>query len=401
MSPSFTDGGSANMLMLHNVHVLGQGLRDISVDGETISQVRVSNSSGEKDAAISFHFDQCLVFPGLINSHDHLHFNSFPRLGHRTYADYVEWGADIHAADREQIDAVLKIPMPLRARWGLYKNLLNGVTTVVHHGERMPVATDLIKVFNRCHSLHSVRQERRWRWRLNKPWAKPWPFVIHAGEGTHAAARAEIDTLLRWNLLKRSLVAIHGVAMTPAQARFFAALIWCPASNDFLLKATADIPRLSEHTAILFGTDSTLTASWNLWEQLRYGRGLGLLRDEALMASLATTPARAWGLRDRGQIKEGFQADIVIARPKKPAADFQSWFDLNPEDLVLVMQAGRILLCEEDRYLQAAKAGLMSSPCSRIIVGGSVKYVAGDLPELMAEIRRYMPEAAFPARTVD
>ncbi|HVW16604.1 MAG TPA: hypothetical protein VHB54_22430, partial [Mucilaginibacter sp.] len=37
-----------------------------------------------------------VIFPGLINSHDHLDFNLFPALGDRRYQNYTEWGEYIH-----------------------------------------------------------------------------------------------------------------------------------------------------------------------------------------------------------------------------------------------------------------------------------------------------------------
>ena len=125
------------MISLRGVRLIGQGVRDIDVAGEAIASIRAP----EKNTASStgLRFEGALAFPGLINSHDHLDFNLFPRLGNRTYANTAEWSADIQTADRRIIDAVRKVPKALRTQWGLYKNLMNGVTTVVHHGERLRI----------------------------------------------------------------------------------------------------------------------------------------------------------------------------------------------------------------------------------------------------------------------
>src|SRR5271155_2288372 len=37
-----------------------------------------------------------LILPGLINAHDHLDFNLFPKLGGRTYPNAKAWAADIN-----------------------------------------------------------------------------------------------------------------------------------------------------------------------------------------------------------------------------------------------------------------------------------------------------------------
>ena len=179
-------------------------------------------------------FDNALVFPGLINSHDHLDFNLFPALANTRYHNYRDWGWDIHKKNKAEIDDILKIPQPLRTLWGIYKNLLNGFTTVVNHGEWLDTKDAPITVFQQCHNLHSIGFEPNWRWKLNRPTKTKWPFVLHVGEGTDLTAHQEITQLIKWNLFDRPLIGIHGVAMTEEQAAHFQALIWCPASNYFL-----------------------------------------------------------------------------------------------------------------------------------------------------------------------
>src|SRR5262249_24464239 len=158
------------------------------------------------------------------------------------------------ASNKAAIDAVMRIPQPLRILWGVYKNLLNGFTTVVNHGDRLSIPDGLISVFQDCHCLHSVGFERNWRWKLNRPLRDSQPVVLHVGEGTDALAGEEIDRLLRWNLFGRSLIGVHGVAMSEEQAAGFRGLVWCPTSNYFLLGRTAPVGRLKDRVPILFGT---------------------------------------------------------------------------------------------------------------------------------------------------
>src|ERR1041385_6225624 len=193
------------MLILHDVHTIEDGLKDVAIEDGAITNINSSTKGNRANNETHFYFNDALVFPGLINSHDHLDFNLFPKLGNRIYRNYVEWGRDIHAVNRKEIAAVLKVPGELRWQWGVYKNLLNGVTTVVTHGPRLSCSDAAVTVFQKCYNLHSVMQEARWRWRLNRPIAMPWPYVIHVGEGTDAGAQEEIETLLRWNLFKRRL----------------------------------------------------------------------------------------------------------------------------------------------------------------------------------------------------
>jgi len=378
------------MISLHGVHVIGQGIKDINIEGKTIASILPRDRDAGRKQSIHFQFEAAIAFPGLINSHDHLDFNLFPRLGNRIYSNCVEWGADIHEANRATIDAILKIPKRLRTQWGLYKNLFNGITTVVHHGERLEIDDPVIDVFQQDNVLHSVQQERRWKLKLNKPFAGRRPFVIHAGEGTDAQATRDIDTLMRWNLLRRELIGVHGVAMTPKQAGAFAGLVWCPDSNYFLLGRTADIPRLQEKTSVVFGTDSTLTASWNLWEQLRLARKLGMMTDRALFESMTETPAAVWRLPGKGVLREGAQADIVVARwTSKAGDDLEGWFAINPADILLVIQSGKVRLCDE-------LVGVPTGTFCKIDVQGATKFVEGNARGLMAKIKEYAPEVVFP-----
>ena len=100
--------------------------------------------------------------------------------------------------------------------------------------------------------MHSIQFEKYWPLKLNNVFAKKQPYVIHAGEGTDAMAHKEIDTLIKINFFKKSLFAVHGVAMDEEQAKNFKGLVWCPDSNFFLLNATADIKRLKTKTTDSF-----------------------------------------------------------------------------------------------------------------------------------------------------
>lgn len=357
----------------------------ISVKDGKIAQV-LPGYFHDKAGDLNLTFDNAIVFPGLINSHDHLDFNLFPPLAGRVFKNYTEWGAYIHVKYKDIIESVLRIPEPLRIQWGIYKNLLCGITTVVNHGKRIKAPNDLITVFQNCQSIHSVHFEKRWRLAVNNPLKKNWPVVIHCGEGTDDLASKEIDQLIRSNMLKRSIVAVHGVAMNEEQTKQFKALVWCPESNYFLLNKTAPIDHLRKHLPILFGTDSTLTGDWNIWNHIRKGSQTKLLSDQELFYSLTISPANAWGL-NTGAIAEGMDADIVISKA-------ESFFAADPQNILLVMHKGHISLFDET-LLPYVKAININEYCT-IKIGNSIKYVKGNLRELMDKIKQFYPEVGFP-----
>ena len=383
-------------MILYNVHTVGgETQENIYIQNGLIAAV--TNDSKKIPAAkspVHLHFTDALVFPGLINSHDHLDFNLFPQLGNKVYSNYTDWGMDIHKNNSKEIKAVMKIPAHLRIQWGLYKNLLNGITTVVNHGKQIKTNHNYIHVFQSCHTLHSVAFERWWKYRLNLPFAKKLPYAIHVGEGTDAAANNEINTLLRWNLFKRKLIGIHGVAMNAKQAAHFDALVWCPASNYFLLNATANIKELKKNVPVLFGTDSTLTASWSFWDQLRQARQTGVLTDNELFDAITSTAARTWNIPG-GTITTGSAADIVVAK-KKAANTMDGFYAINPEDMLLVLQQGKVRLFDAGIKEQLTDEGLDIRNFNTAIIGGITKYVWGNIGALINTIKTYYPGVTVP-----
>ena len=380
-------------MILNNLLPVGSGgIINIRIDDAKITEVSDSVIN-DRATSLELAFDNAIVFPGLINSHDHLDFNLFPQLGDKVYNNYTEWGKYIHQNYKTEIAQVLKIPAVLRAQWGIYKNLLCGVTTVVNHGEKLGTANDLITVFEQTHCLHSVRFEKNWRFKLNNPLKRSLPINIHAGEGSDGAAADEIDQLISWNLLRKKLIGVHAVAMSAKQARKFDAIVWCPQSNYFLLNKTAPVDMLSEHTTTLFGTDSTLTSNWNIWNHLQTAREIGLLSDEYVYSSLTNKAADVWQLNS-GKIEAGKDADIVVAKKREGLTSYDAFFAVKPEDLLLVMHKGQVRLADETIAAQLDKAVLKGF--SKININGACKYVEGDLPQLISSIQRYNPEAKFP-----
>jgi cytosine/adenosine deaminase-related metal-dependent hydrolase len=375
-------------MLLQNLHIIGHDtVKDLRIGNDKIHEITSSLTSLNDEMRLDF--SNAIAFPGLINSHDHLDFNLFPQLGNQVYKSYREWGEDIQKNDMEIIESVLGVPEEIRIKWGLYKNLVNGFTTVVNHGKHVEISNPFINVFQECHSLHSVR-EKGWKFKLNRPFAGTQPFVIHVGEGVDQAAFEEIDELLRWNLFKRKIIAVHGVSMDMRQAAAFEALVWCPDSNLFMLNATARVDKLKQETKILFGTDSTLSAEWNAWEHIRLARETEMLNDDELFQSLTILPAGTWGLNGRGVLAEGKKADIVIARVKNGKKNMDDFFQLNPEDILLVACGGKIVLFDESLHsLLSNLTG--TNQFGELIVNGCTKWVIGNPGALIKEIKNYFP----------
>jgi cytosine/adenosine deaminase-related metal-dependent hydrolase len=345
------------------------------------------------------HFENAIAFPGLINSHDHLDFNLFPQLGNRLYNNYVEWGHDIHESNKDIINKVAKIPIGLRVKWGVYKNLINGVTTVVNHGELLNEDDNLITVFEKYHFIHSIQFQKDWRYKLNRPLVTKQPFVIHIGEGVDAGSADEIQLLTKWNLFKRDLIGVHGIAMNERQATHFKGVVWCPASNYFMTGRTAQVDHLKNSTKIVFGTDSALSATWNLWDHIVMIRNKQFATDKEIFEMLTSAPADLWQFNDRGKLDSGRRADIVIARKSNNQDGLRSFHSVTPESILMVLHKGEIKLFDAELLPQLNNQHLPLNNFSRIYIDGSCKYVYGNLPELIDQVHSHCPEVNFPIET--
>lgn len=385
-------------MILSGLRICGkEGAWDIEVRNGLIQSISCSDTQDtQRKTEARIDLPEALAFPGLINSHDHLDFNLFNKLGSRIYSNYVEWAHTIHKSYPREIEDIIRIPRSLRVKWGEYKNLLNGFTTVVHHGDYLKIDNPMIDIVQSSLSLHSVRFEKNWRWKINRPSIRKKIVTIHVGEGTDENSTIEIDELIRGNIFKRTLVGVHAVAMTNQQAKNFKALVWCPASNHFLLGQTAPVDRLSQHTRIVFGTDSTLTSDWNCWTQIREARSTNMVSDQQLFDILTVTPANVWNLSNQGAISPGNLANLVIAKKPDSNRDWNSFFSLNPKDLLLVIHRGFIRLYDQSIKTSLFTAGLQPNDFGMIHFGQSTKFVPRELPALAQEIKKLHPKIVLP-----
>ncbi|HSZ32973.1 MAG TPA: amidohydrolase family protein [Puia sp.] len=382
-------------MFLNNVTPINESRPiQIVISGEKIFKIEASSKQTPVSSE-QINFTSATVLPGFINSHDHLDFNCFPVLGQRKYSNYTEWGKYIHKVYKEHIDSILRIPQQLRTEWGIYKNLLAGVTTVVNHGSYLKIENPLINVYQKSQNLHSVWFENNWKWKLNNPFLKSKDCIVHTGEGADQQSSDEIDRLLKYNLFKRNLVGVHGVAMNSNQAKHFKGLVWCPESNKVLLNKHADIGTLKRHTNIIFGTDSTLTGNWNFWHHLRLARSLHLVDDSELFSMVTSSPAQLWNLNS-GELTAGRDADLVIVKKKMGAPNWDDVYRTNPEDILLIISKGKIRLYDKALQSQLINLSLNIKHFSTFTIKGNLKYVDGNLPALVANIKKYNPNVNFP-----
>ena len=278
-----------------------------------------------------------VVLPGLINAHDHLELNHYGRLkGRDRYVNASEWIDDLRP--RLSADSAIRDgrahPLGERLFIGALKNLLAGVTTVAHHNPFYPELrrTVPIRVVRRYGWAHSFQLERQPAGARGEPGgdvaersrATPTdaPFMLHLAEGVYDAAGGELPRLEALGCLKPNTVIVHGVGIDTdgwsRVARAGAGLVWCPASNDFLFGRTAPIRRLldlnGQAPAIALGTDSRVTGSRDLLEELRVARDAQSVAAAELLEMVTTKAAALLHQPRVGRISVGGLADLLVVR---------------------------------------------------------------------------------------
>ena len=293
-----------------------------------------------------------LVLPGLINAHDHLEFNLYPRLGSGPYPNAGAWARDIYRPKKSPIAEQLRVPKSARLLWGGLKNLLSGVTTVCHHNPREEPVFDrnfpirVLKEFGWAHSLEFSSDVAQ-RFEETPP---EWPFILHLGEGMDDPARREVFDLNEMGALNGRTVLTHAVGLNQRGLKLAkergASLIWCPSSNLFLLGRTLTRATLRSGVPVALGSDSALTAEGDLLDEIRVARRVSRLPGALIYRMVTTEAARILRLRGgAGSLVTGGVADL-IAIPDDGRSPSDALMRTRPPALVMVGGEIRLIALE-------------------------------------------------------
>lgn len=352
---------------------------------------RIGSSLAARAWRIDLH--DHLIFPGLINAHEHLHVNAVPPL--RTGAPFPNsyaWIAAFQAHFKEPaVTAALQVPKALRLRHGALKNLLAGTTCVAHHDPWHPAldATDFPVALLRDYG---------WSYALGWPGYGPpvpssfaatpadRPWLIHLAEGTDATAQAELDQLDQLGCLAANSVLVHGVGLRERDIDRViasgAAVVWCPTSNHTLLGRSLDPRRLCAAGRLALGSDSRLSGARDLLDEMRGIAARGELSPRQLLGLATADAARILRLPTRGSLAPGARADLVIVEDRGGSAE-SNLAGIRRSDIRAVVRDGVPRIADPDFAEWFAATGVDAVP---VTLDGKPKLLAGPLadPALLA-----------------
>ncbi len=351
-----------------------------------------------KQARYDLEMPDFLIFPGLINAHDHLNGTWWPRVApNRPYVNVYQWLADFDSspvvAERKQN------PVQDIYELGMYRNLISGVTTVADHFWRINGPE-----FYTRYPIHVLYEYgRTWTPRELTTWGgdvpteyghavrNGQPYIIHLAEGLDDQVAAEMDVLLEYDALGRNTLAIHGIALRPNDMQLIAqagaSVCLCPGSNMYLYEQTANAVALMQAGVHLtLGTDSVLTGGLNILDEIRIGRRvfgeqMGQLPSARWLVELVTTGA-AYSLmlqNRRGRIAPGYEADLLVV-PDRYSDPYEAVVQADVGDIALLVCAGAPVYGDAEYVDLFEQFGSGFMPVS---IDGKAKLLAGDLLTLL------------------
>jgi 5-methylthioadenosine/S-adenosylhomocysteine deaminase len=379
----------------------GQVVRGrIAVLHDMIQAVLEPGQEPATPPALILDLENRVVFPGLINAHDHLIDSFWPPVGNGPYASWEIWEAELKQS--EQFRAMQHLSVADLYALGMYRNLLSGVTLIVDHFPaevngpfRGKPHVSLLEHFFLAHSPTAGSHD--WGRNIEEEFRQArgvLPFLLHAAEGFSPQVREDIELLNRLGVLADNTVLITGVGLQEADVELIAAkhvsLIWCPVASQHLYHHQPPIRALRQQgVRLAIGTNSAVSGSVNLFEDLRCARAfaqadpdLGLT--DLDLISMVTSQAAALLRIDKqhGAIAPGKFANLLVF--EDPAeTPFDRFFSLAPSDLSMVIHQGSLVYGDE-RFRSACSIEVDNF--GEVLVDGVPKILFGKALQLLDRI---------------
>jgi 5-methylthioadenosine/S-adenosylhomocysteine deaminase len=396
---------------------------DEVIDGEVLvigDEIKCVAPSCEDDPAVataSIVQTNGIIFPGLIDAHNHVDLDVF---------DETDWApeASEHLTNHYQRDANKRFRALVDARqylggpskgaraglsceldkFGELKGLIAGTTSIVGAAvpEDQKCYSSLARTIDQRPnglSADKIQTDDVFpktaegdRICANQGSGRTDAYLVEVGDGTDDIARKEIDrlsgaTTSRGCLLSPRTTIVNGAALQDPELAELAAhgmgLVWLPKSNVTLyghgadLSQTANIPAALERgITVALGTDGSVSGSQNLLDELRFADRIDntqwgdILTPKALVQMVTKNAAKVLGLQAvLGELAVGRKADIVVIGGDR-ARPYDALLAAAPRDVRLVAVGGRVL------YGDAAlrSLGQPAPPCDTLDVCGVSKF---------------------------
>ncbi|HET9481135.1 MAG TPA: lamin tail domain-containing protein, partial [Candidatus Polarisedimenticolia bacterium] len=345
----------------------------LHIQGDRILDVLHAGDPPPTDAAGALAVQTgALIFPGLMNIHDHMTFNTLPAWDvPGLMQDVSDWTSlDDYRRHVRYPDSILTDPpyyalLPEVGKYAEAKALMAGTTAeqgsfplsagFTNHLARNIDLTNFgaDKVRQRALSVldstFQTTEAPSLVAAMDAGDVDAW--LVHLSEGTGGDAPLEFSVLRDACLVRSETTIIHGTALTPAELDEAAAagmkLIIAPTSNFLYYGGTADVVgAVQRGIPVSLSTDWSPAGDKNLLASLKTTALLnstlwgGALTDLQIVEMVTTSPARTLNWCGKvGALRPGMFADLAVVAGD-PAAPYQALIGATEEDVVLTVVGG-------------------------------------------------------------
>ena len=345
-----------------------------------------------------------VVYPGLVDLHNHLAYNTLPLWVAPREAPYTtryQWpGAATYGRDISNPAQALGIAAAAATlRFAEVRAAVGGVTSVqgspplsrafpgwmvrnveketfVDRPGQLIFQAVLKAESDKLKNFATKLRDRR-------------SFIYHLAEGTDDSLNSEFDDLSDAGCVHPQLIGIHAAALGARQFRAWGqtpgAIVWSPFSNIWLYGDTTDVLEARRNQLLIcLGSDWGPSGTRNLLGELKVAslwndtQLAGALSDQELTAMVTVNPgaalSRCWG-RDVGVLRPGALADLMVTT-RRGRDVHRSLLRCDERHVRLVVINGRPVY-GNSALMKAAGV----TPLEQITVRGVERSIAMQLPD--------------------
>ncbi|RTL40895.1 MAG: hypothetical protein EKK48_15070 [Candidatus Melainabacteria bacterium] len=321
------------------------------------------------------------IFPGLIDTHNHVDWNSIPQWTDGPFKSRYEWLDDPrYKAAVDAPHTALKPVIDDSRKYGELRALIGGTTLI--QGSFAQKQPDILvrnldvrykalnHVLPKIESLPDDKKNEYLTGLSNKSAPNGIQrLFFHIGEGLSSdpISANEYKVLVSKGFGQEGVVCIHGLALGSddfadmANRKMF--LVWSPVSNWNLYRAVTNIPQaMKAGVVISLAPDWTLSGSDNLLEEMKFAYAIAYSNwgntitakdifkmatsDAAKVAGVDKSSITAGAGAPQGTLDVGYAADLFLApsleQPVNGTADpYESLLRTYPKHIHLVFIDGK------------------------------------------------------------
>ena len=305
------------------------------------------------------------ALPSFINAHDSLLASYYPfdvkqntASSRERYPHWLAWDNELKSSSLFR-ERMLLEPSELYLI-GDYKNIINGVGTVVDHIPhfvRKPFQKKtqvcLLEDFGISHSLSSYSLDWGEGIAHEHHYAaeNELPYIIHIAEGFDKESRDSLKLLEKEGALDEHTVLVHGISLSLDDldriAKANAHLVWCPVSNLHIYGQSSLIKEaLDRGINLCIGSDASMLGSKGILHDIQtaaryYEQRYQLpLNPATLLSMLSKNAEQAFRIHANSSIAEAGAANFTIVKAQYPRDPYRSIAELNYSDIHLMVQNG-------------------------------------------------------------